>query len=366
MADDAYDLGDTELYPRQEAEPYKKPDPQVEVAPASPAPSIPPGSPAATPEAPPAPIWIESANQWHYKGRFVGKELPEELKSLVPVQSGPSKPTHPQWLLKQAQELAFDDDDMSLPTDQLYKQVNRVMKERAQWRDTQSLLRTIEQGQGLGRGPLSEAPKAPPALAPEESLGISKQEEEEIHPSIITLFKNQARQIAELRQFIAQIRNVQVQREHESYSQAVHRIISEHAEPGIVGDKSFAEFDWESPENSPRQAIHNEAVRLAGGPKATPAEALKRIPEAVQRLRYGKRSEKGEKKTQPAAPPRNGKSYTPEEWAAAGLPVPTHRSGAPEPNQDEVAYSKLEKRMRDAGVIPGPAEDQATLDTLLG
>lgn len=342
---DPYDLGDTELYPRQEVAPYQKPT--LESNPAEGAP------PQEQPSVPPKPNYQDEQGRWHdgQTGAFI--------KAPEPVPA-PAVAEHPQWLVQAALDYGIDEDEIaSTPTSALTKQVKKFNRLQQKFAEENNLARTLQERPlsvpGTGAGDAhSPAPQS-------DDLGI---DENEIAPAIVTVLKRLQGEVASLRQALGEVKNFQERREHESLTAFADRLFNEHGNKMAVGEGRITDL----PDNSAAVRIRNSVIahaRLLAGAKASPRQIVQKIPDALRELGLsapqvvqGELSKSKNGKTK-------GQAFAPEEWRAAALQQPTHRSGANEPKGEQRAIQNLEKKMGEAGV--GTAvEDSEIMDTLLG
>lgn len=356
-AADPYDLGDTDLHPRQEVEPWKPAS--------SPVPSE---EPAVGQTA--APQFDQKSGRYKdpNTGLFVADPNKGAGQSLAPSVEPPAH-THPQWLIEAARQMGYDEEDLSQPTEKLHRQIHRERERQLSFREEQALARTLQ-----------ERPQVQPRA--EEKPADEPIDWAEFNPSMAKVVQELLTEVTELKKFkqeaiglINEIRSYQQQRQHESLTQAVDRLIGQHGDSRWFGEGSISQFEKFSAEAERRNSVVSSAKRMAGE-NAKPRDWLAMIPKAVALLGYGKpnnaapaRQAKPQQQRHPGHGPVNGAQeaprFTQEQWEEAGLAAPSHRTGAPEPKGEALATHNLEKRMREQGQYPGPQEDKEILESLI-
>ena len=334
---DPYDLGDTDLYPKEEVRPVDK------------------SSSLEPPETIPAPGATPSRVRDPKTGRF----LPQADQAPEPEPAPAS--THPDWLVQQAKDFGFEDDEIAgMDTSALTRQVKRQSRLITKFREEQSAARELQSREVTA--PTSPVPDVPPATAPADDFDLK---EEDIAPEIYRVLRSQHDRLKALEALVPTIKKVdayQEQRRAESLEQWADRLITQHGDKTKIGEGPMRSLEANSPAVIFRQTVAAYARRLAGE-KAGPREWIPRIPEALAKLNMAGAPES------PPEPekPKNGKTkngFAPEEWRAAALQQPTHRSGAQELKGDALAVANLERKLREQGQGTGQ-EDSEIMDTLL-
>ncbi len=305
-ATDPYDLGDTDLHLGSgTAALQPDPAPEAEAAPAQPP---------------------SSSQPRNSDGTFAPKS------------------EHPDWLVRQAGEFGLDADAVAtMTTSALGRVVNQMHRDRQQWRESFAQQRDLD-----GNSPT--IPTTPTAKDEDFDLGFDASQ---FDPTLINGFKSvlsrQQKKIAELESRLGGVQQSLEQRDNETRSAWVDRLLNEHGNLDRIGKGNVRQIKPNSAELRLRQSVLNHAQVLAG-PKASPEEWIPLIPDALKELGLTKSEQPAQQK------PTN--RITQEQWDAGTLALPTQRNGAAEPNGDVKAVRNLEKKMN-AG--PGAAEVYATL-----
>lgn len=137
-----------------------------------------------------------------------------------------NEPQHPRWLVQQAQDFGFADEDIqSLPTDQLGEIVSRVA------RSVHKITRENQRAeQTHNPNPPPAAPLTPP---PEEELdlGFSAElgrnaTEKDYDTNLMKLFKAQQKALKEMRAEVAALRQGEQVRQVETMAERIDRLFS--------------------------------------------------------------------------------------------------------------------------------------------
>lgn len=157
---------------------------------------------------------------------------------------------------------------------------------------------------------LSQAfePKAAPQPAPVDDDKFDG--EDDIAPQIVAALKKLKQENKALREEIA---NTERRRAAETFAQQADRAFADLGSDyeHLVGKGTRDDLDPKSNHMKRRQMVLDEAIELAGK-NATGAQVLRKIKQAAEGL-FGK------------AKPAPITRYTPEEWAEAGVALPSHR-----------------------------------------
>lgn len=282
-----------------------------------------------------------------------GRLLPE-----TPVEA-PAPPAHPAWVMQQAEALGLDEEDLSLPTAAVTKQINRLLWQQQKFRSEQNAAKAVEEA-------TRPAPQTPTAPEPDQFAAL----EEEVAPSILAQFRKMAAELKALKENVGQVRTFQEQARHESLTQYADRLFSEHGDPAKIGKGSMGGIKPDAKEARIRNSAIAHATLLAG-PKATAAQIVQRIPDALAELGLSAPVAATPEVTAPtpaAAPTKPPKKpfITTKQWDEGALRPPSHRNGSSELKGREKAIAALDAKMREEGQHPEQTDDSEIDDTLLG
>jgi hypothetical protein len=305
---DPYDVGDPNHDP--EAVAYPPPETPASV-----------GQPAAASTAPPAPPEPDTRPR-----------NPDGTFAKAP-------PAHPDWLVQQAAELGLYEEDLSeLSTGALTRQVNRLYRERAAFGDELAKARSLA----------NNAVRQPePAKPIEDDLGLTPEERDELHPSILNVLKRQAQKNRDLQERLGQFADTQ-QKAQQSAAEAridagFDSLPAEYKQ--FVGEGPLADLT-DQDARQVRLTIWQQAMSLKqGSERARIAQVAKAI--------YGKVLKTTPAPAQPngyetPAAPANGAAprITPEQWNNSGAARPTQRVDMDdEPPSEAKAIRNLKKKM---------------------
>ncbi len=273
---------------------------------------LPPETAPATPPAPPR----DPAT-----GRFLpsGPDAPAEVSS----------PSISPWLLRMADDLAIPVDGLS--EESLAAAVSatqrHVMRSRQESANAQA--REVPREQVV---PVTE-----PDLLPEWT---AENVNEELAKPLKKIMSAMQKRIDSLEKQLGAVRDSHVRREAETHGEAVDRIIES------FGDDRFGSGPMSDLGNTPaaskRLALHAEAIRLAGGNKATGSGILSKLKQARANL-YGDEA--------PEPPTRKANRPTAADYAKGALGKPTHRAGSVDlPDGPAKAAREVAALMREQGV----------------
>lgn len=277
-----------------------------------------------------------------------------------------SKPKHSKRALQMAQDFGIPQAEIDAATpEELDSAVYHLNK---QYLAHLSDLRRNQPNQ-----PAPQAPAAPPEDAIEwgehkdDVTGeVRKYADADIHPSIVKVLKEQARQIRELKQHLGQINQRDEQREVESSAGAIDKFFNDLASP-LFGQGSWQEMA-DTAEYDRRKAVVLKATELAG-PNATRRQQLAKLKAAQERL-YPEVKPARETE-QPKAAPEKARDdlgrYTPQQrrWIEAGVLKPTHRANGDEPKGLQRATNALREKMEAAGMDPAGGNLESELESEL-
>jgi hypothetical protein len=291
------------------------------------------------------------------------------------------RPAHPDWLVRQAANLGFENEDLEQSSEQLIRAVNREQSRRLQYQQEQSRARTLQGDDPQAQ--LHQAARDVPVPQLQQPEGVQPMDElDDINPTLAKHLRQIPALLARIEALEAALASVKaVQDDHRTRSawQVADALIAKYGDPAVFGQGPMTALRPDSWPARNRRAVSQVARELAG-PKADDRAVLQRFHEAMVGMGFAKLQE------QPAPPqsndtayPANGataqqyrveqvngqRRYTPDEWREGALATPTHRSGAPEPKDEQVAVANLTERMRSAGMLGTPGEDRDILDTLL-
>ncbi len=278
-----------------------------------------------------------------------GRLLPLEQPAVGaerPADSPPEVPPAPHlapYLVRMAEDFGIPTDGMT--DESLAAAVRAVQRTVLQARSENDALQSHQQQPA----PASAA-QAPPA--DDFDLGLSPEESEQIHPDVAKILKKAlARAVGPLQRRVEELSRREVTRATETNTERIDRAFAGLNDPRL-GTASRAELADDAPEVARRQAVVQQAARLAG-PKATVAQVCAQLKKARDLL-Y-------EPPAAPASKPApKPKGVSPEEWEQGGTARPTQRQGSPEPNgksKAERSVGALLDEMRGAENTPPEVTD---------
>lgn len=313
---DQYDLGDTDLYPRQEVEPYVAPSPQSE----------------GTVERPRNP-----------DGTFAAFEVPK---------APPEPPAH-QYLIDQAAELGFKASDLEgMSPAAISRAIFATLKNQAAFRAQQADARTIQE---------AATPQRPPAVPAKDEFAEAMGSElhANLDPGLVGLLRSQHDEIKRLKAEHSLSKQQEMQREYTRGAQ----LLDDHFEAlGPEYERIFGKGPAGELGETGAASLKRRLMVLGecgvNTNNVTP-KSFAKIKAAVELLYLA--PQKAATAVDPYAATGTPR-VTAEQWNGAGLARPTQRNGAAEPKGDAKAVANLERKMADAGMLG----DNDVLDGLLG
>lgn len=275
-------------------------------------------------------------------GRLLPLSAAQPATEAVP-DSPPEAPPAPQlapYLVRMAEDFGIPSEGMT--DESLAAAVRAVQRTVLQSRRENDALEAHQQQPAPARA------DAPPA--DDFDLGLSPEESEQLHPDVAKILKKAlARAVGPLQKRIDALSQREVARATETNTERIDRAFAGLNDPRL-GTASRAELADDAPEVARRQAVVQQAARLAG-PKATVQQVCAQLKKARDLLYEP-----------PAAPKPVAKKpgVSPEEWERGGTARPTQRQGAPEPNgksKAERSVGALLDEMKGAENTPPEASD---------
>lgn len=248
--------------------------------------------------------------------------------------SPPSQPPHPAYLIREAQELGFGNDEIaSMSTDQLGMLIQQINSQsRRQQRQAP---------------PPQPQPQPQRRTAPQEQSFMDAEDEAELadlNPGIQKLFKKMAAKLKEQERTITQLQQLEVNKQNETRNEAADRLFVSKPEYAAhfglgTGPKMAKATDEASRrffEN--RLQVYRKAQALMG------AGAADSWDEAMEDGLLLFLSKNG---GAPAAAPASQRE---RDWNDGTVSRPTQRTPAPEPPGAKRAKNNVEKFLREQNI----------------
>lgn len=267
------------------------------------------------------------------KGRF----LPS---SPEPVTQASVQPKHPAYLVNQAKQFGFSDEEIEeFSQNQLGNTMWRLQQRQEAMRDQSARDRAIVDP------PTRQAP--PPAPEPEENLT-----DEGWDPELNKRFKilqDQRKEMAALKAEIATLKESDKRRvisdEARIIDQCFEKLGADYE--SVFGKGSIQDLAPESPERVRRQAAHLAAIQSNDG------SYLSRLHKTAKLMFPPKAKEVAKPANEYETPPTNGVKprITQEEWDDAALAKPTARKATELPHGEERARRNLAKKLAEQEAV---------------
>jgi hypothetical protein len=295
--------------------------------------------------------------------------LPAAAPAAPPEPSAPAKPQHSKRVLRMAEQFGIPQAEIDATEPEALDEA-LVLLQRQMLDDRQRLIAQPGRVQTNEPAP-TETPPATPAKPAGFDLGMTPEEEADLHPGIARMFKTLAAKITELESLkgtVGTIQQREQRREHESFQQRCDAAFAKHE--AILGKGSYAELNPNGPELRRRQAVLDTAQR--DNPKL-PFEA--RVQRAVEAL-FGAQPVASPAPAAPVQQPTSEQLLTrdaqgritgrisPEQWNAAATARPSHRETPAKPPGKERATEFVAEQLktRDFFAQEGPNGAPAVSD----
>jgi hypothetical protein len=244
---------------------------------------------------------------------------------------------HPSYLVREAQELGFQDDEIaSMPTEQLGQLVQRINS------------RNRQQQRELPR-PVQQQPQRQQQAPPPEPELVADAELAEFDPALQGVVKKLMGKIKEQDQTILQLQQMEVNRHNETRNQAADRL--------FVSKPEYAQFFGKAGGNRLATAT-DEASRTYFGNRidvfrkakamldGNAADSWEDAMDAALTVFMSRNQQASPSAT--AQPPAPGNPA----WDAGGVARPTQRRAQAEPKGEKKARDSVAKFLQESG-IPG-------------
>ncbi len=261
---------------------------------------------------------------------------------------------HPKYLVRQAKKLGLTEDEIGdMDTDSLGEAVGQAMH----WALEDRVQARQERPQ-----------ESIPSTERREPDGIdwgtdeagSPMKEQDYAPAVASLVKSHhslAKTVKELQAVVQQLQGAEGSRQADSAYDRLDRVFSgltdlHHA----IGSGTRHELDTDGPEVARRQAVIDQARRMAGGDKATWPQLLAKVPAAARALFGTQRVGAADRNGEPPQPESNNEEV--ERWNGAATARPTHRVSPPPGKGRQAAVKKVAQLMRERGQLGEEISDE--------
>lgn len=266
-------------------------------------------------------------------------ELGQFVKPITPDQNIPA---HPAYLVSMAKKLGFSDEEIQgIPPETLGLAVAKVQETKLAERRDASIERTHHEVADRARQ--SDAPVPP--QKDEFELPV-----EEYDDKLVGVLKRQDKELKALKAEIAQLRNVEINRQNETLTQKLDRLFDGQPKERF-GEGPGKKLDGKSAEMRRRMAVLREMETLG------PGDIEDHFEKAVTTL-YGATPKSSE------VTPDNALEDRKEQYRNGGLARPTHRNGAPEPKGVSKARQSVAEALKEMGAAD--SEETTSRDEFLG